>query len=106
MRIKAHPEKRWKSESRSSFSRRILGDNIMNSKSEHGISGDREQNNHHAQANRQAARKCQSGKLIIPQRPIADETKPQACKWKQDREQSVVMEFSMTRSEEHTSETQ
>ena len=64
----------------------------MNSKSEHGISGDREQYNYHAQANRQAARKCQPGKLIIPQHPIAEEAKPQADKWKQDCEQRVVME--------------
>ena len=95
MRTNGHPERRLNSESWSSFSRRILGDNIMNSKSEHSISGNREQYNHHAQANRHAARKCQLGELIISQRPIADETKPQADKWKQDCEQSVVMERTL-----------
>jgi hypothetical protein len=77
MRIKGHPEKRLLSESWSSFSRRILGDNISNSKSEYGVSHDREQNNCCNQASGHAAWDCQIWKLIIPQGSVADEAKPQ-----------------------------
>src|SRR5207248_8986026 len=92
MRITGHPEKRLKSESWSSLSRRILGDNISNSKTEHCVSGDSKQQNDNYQASGNATRKCQLWKLIISHGSITDEAKPQACEREQQGEQGVVME--------------
>src|SRR6476620_3611841 len=94
MRIKGHPEKRLNSESWSSFRRRILGDNISDSKSEQSISGDRKQNSCGDQASGDAAWNCQNRKLIISHGPVTDEPKPQAEEGRKQSKQSVVMKRS------------
>src|SRR5260221_2881146 len=91
MRIKGHPEKRLHSESWSSFSRRILGDNISDSKCEYCVSNDRKQHHCCNQASGRAARDCQIRELIIPHGSVADEAKPQAGQAEKHGEHSGVV---------------